>query len=456
MIPEPARAAYWPLAGTPEFDRKDGEWRARMLGWSQQTLERHVVRPWFPRSFDDRGGFHSELGHRWQRLPEGRRLLEYQARQTRTVARLALAGFDTSVLRPRALAALRYVRSAFWDREHGGMFTMIKPDGGPLLGASKHAHGAAYAMGAAAEVFRLTEEQEALDVALEIFGWLDEHLYDRENGGYHGWATRAGRPILTAADTPPEVSFRDRDHLGHGVGLKDANVHTDLLDALSVLVEVSGDVAVRRRVDELYDIVATRFATSVGAVHYLTDVALVPIPGLEQFGYPAQVGYRLCRAAAVTGRPMRAALDQARTIADHMLERALDSASHGIFEAGASVEPTGLSGHDLTVRTHPWWVQTETAQLLLTVSLEWPDELRYSSAFERLLGFLDRQLIDFRYGGLLRLPKGDRGRRQRLSAPDQKADQWKDASHEADMCLHSIRMLRGTAADAPLLAAVAA
>jgi hypothetical protein len=59
-------------------------------------------------------------------------------------------------------------------------------------------------------------------------------------------------------------------------------------------------------------------------------------------------------------------------------------------------------------------------------------------------------MFDSRNGGMLRQPLRESTFRQRLRSPAQKADQWKDASHETDMCLRGIRMLRGIPAKGPI------
>jgi hypothetical protein len=96
-------------------------------------------------------------------------------------------------------------------------------------------------------------------------------------------------------------------------------------------------------------------------------------------------------------------------------------------------------------------VQTEAAKLLLAVGLEEPQPGRYHDLFVRLLTVIDREFVDHRYGGWEMAARSDWPRRRRL--PGQglpKSDLWKDASHEADMYLATIRMLRGLPPSAPI------
>ena len=68
------------------------EWRLNQAAALRAGLTRNVIEPWFPRSVDQvDGGFLSSFDHRWRPLGRQDRLLEFQARQTRTAARLGIA-----------------------------------------------------------------------------------------------------------------------------------------------------------------------------------------------------------------------------------------------------------------------------------------------------------------------------------------------------------------------------
>ncbi|MGI8829338.1 MAG: hypothetical protein ACR2I5_06160, partial [Candidatus Limnocylindria bacterium] len=82
----------WPLAGSAEFEAGDQAWRAATADRLRRDLVGHVIGPWFPRSMDEQaGGFRCNLDRRWRATGDDSRTLEFEARQTRTVARLGLA-----------------------------------------------------------------------------------------------------------------------------------------------------------------------------------------------------------------------------------------------------------------------------------------------------------------------------------------------------------------------------
>jgi mannobiose 2-epimerase len=421
------------------------EWRSAHAAALRLGLTRNVIEPWFPRSIDRiDGGFLSGFDYRWRPYGAQERLLEFQARQTRTAARLGVA-LPTDKAWPDVTShGVRYLDQVMHDRVDGGWFALMTRDGQPLLGGTKHAHGTAYLISAGVEAFRLTGDALPLAIAHDAFSWLEGALHDADYGGYYGWATRSGKVIRGTADLPADLRGRDKDHLGHGIGLKDANVHSDLLEALTLLAGVSDQPLVATRLAEVYDVLLAHFITPSGAVHYLAHADLSPLPGLERYGYPLQSGHRLFGAAQLLGRSQAEAGSMATRMLDHVLAFGWDADRGGFVEAGPAAEPVTLAGTRLRVRKRPWWVQTEAVKLLLQFVVDDSAPPRYRDMFERELEVLAREFVDNRRGGWEMSARADWPRRLRLPGRGlPKADLWKDASHESDMYLMAIRMLRG-------------
>jgi mannobiose 2-epimerase len=416
------------------------EWRSKQAEALHRALIRHVAKPWFPRCVDRAdGGFLCDFDRRWRPIGPQHRLLEFQARQTRTAARMGTALPADASWAAIVRHGVRYLDEVMRDREHGGFFGLVDRSGRPQLAGTKHAHGVAYLIGAGAEAYRLTGEQLPLTIAREAFDWLDGALHDDEHGGYHGWATRDGRPILEQADLPAELAGGDTDPLGHPIGVKDANVHSDLLQGLTLLASVTNDTHVRRRLAEVYDVLAASFITAAGEVHYLLERDLRPVPGPELYGYPLQSGNRLIRAASALGRPESDARALAQRLLDHALAVAWTARGGGFIEQEAR-------------RVRPWWIQTEGAKLLLQIAIDEADPANpYLARYSELLAAIEREFVDHRHGGWEVLARSDWPLRSRLpwrGLP--KSDMWKDASHEADMYLAGIRVLTGLGPDAPI------
>jgi mannobiose 2-epimerase len=431
----------------------DGQtWRSDLAVGLRAGLARNVIAPWFPRSIDRRdGGFLSGFDHRWRPYGRQDRMLEFQARQTRTAARLGMALPTDESWTGTVRHGLAYLDGVMRDATDGGWFALVDRGGQPLLGATKHAHGTAYLIACGAEAYRFTGNEQALAMARAAFGWLDTTLHDEEHGGYDGWATRDGKVIRSKVDLPPDLDGRNDDHLGHGIGLKDANVHSDLLEAFALLAAVSDDARVKQRLSEVFDVLTSAFCTAQGAVHYLVGPDLRPVPGIERYGYPLQTGFRLLAAGAQLGRPASEVMAMARRMLDHVLEWGWDERRGGFVEGGPATEPRAVGGTSLTIRKRPWWVQTEGTKLLLRMALDEPSPGVYHDHLMRLVRVIESDFVDARNGGWDMSARSDWTWRRRLPGRGlPKGDLWKDASHEADMHLAAIRMLRGLGPDEPI------
>lgn len=96
----------------------------------EAVLRKHVLDVWFPACIDDeQGGFHQSFDRQWRRFGDDGRMLEFQARQTRSLAQLAEAYPGEPRWREYALHGLRYLRDIMWDGEHGGWYWRVGADG---------------------------------------------------------------------------------------------------------------------------------------------------------------------------------------------------------------------------------------------------------------------------------------------------------------------------------------
>lgn len=356
-------------------------------------------------------------------------MLEFQARQTRTAARLGLAFPSESRWKETALHGLTYLRDVMRDQRDGGWFWLVDRNGRPLHSGTKHAHSTAYLVGAAAQTYMLTGAPDALQMATDAFAWLDDAARDKQRGGYFGWVTRDGQPILSIESQPALVGLREP--LGTPIGLKDANVHSDLLQSFSELFDVWPDPAVGQRLAEVYRLITERFATGSGAMHFLLDPELSPVPAPIHYGYPLQSGARLRAAAQVIGADVNHATAMALRMLDYTLDHGWRDPEGGFMETDRAAR-------------RAWWVQAEGVKLLSFAVVATTNDSYYADRLTAMLAFIDRWLIDHEFGGWYPMPPQDRRRRARLLRTGlHKGDEWKDAAHEVDMYVYAIRLLRG-------------
>lgn len=290
---------------------------------------RDVLNAWFPRCIDaENGGFRSDFNHRWRPCGPQLRMLEFQARVTRTTAGIAmLPGFEN--YRDIAEHGFRYLKDTMWDHEYGGWFRLLDSTGAALESGSKHTHGASYALSACTAYYKLTANPDALDLAKHAFGWLDDKAHDRQHGGYFGLCDRNGRPILTV-DQNPRGGIRDA--MGIPVGLKDANTNGDMLQAVADLSQVFSDELLEKRLHEMFYIVRDRIFVPPGALHMHFQPDWTPVPDVTRYGQTVHAANILAKAASTLSFDSDLETQGViKSVVDTLLQYAWDDVKGGFF-----------------------------------------------------------------------------------------------------------------------------
>jgi mannobiose 2-epimerase len=329
-----------------------------------------------------------------------------------------------------------------WDGIKGGWFHRLDRSGQPLEAHTKHVHGAAYAIEACVAVHEATGDPAALRLARDGFEWLDRHSRDPEFGGYFGFLTHDNVVIRSPSDWTSESDTIDTE-----IGLKDANVHSDLLETFVQLYRAWPDATVAERLAEVLDIITDKMVVpSTGALHIFVTADWRPIPHLSRAGYQCQTAYRLTTVCGLTGDA-----EQLRRLAGQMLDHALRytrDPQGGFRYAGPGALPRILQGQDLLSRAKPWWVQMEALKALLAVGRLFPERAEYLRHFEELWEFIQRHLLDPEHDGMYSTALDDQqhwrrylGPRFAPAAATRKGDIWKDASHDGRALLYCVEHL---------------
>ncbi len=403
-----------------------------------------MIDVWFPRCVDRlRGGYDCDFDRRWRHRGPQHRLLEFQGRQMRTAARLALAFPEGDRFADFALHGLRYLRDVMWDRRYGGWYALMAADGTPLAGGTKHAHGTAYAAQGCAVVFQATGNLEARALAEEAFEWFDSRAHDDEHGGYHSWLTREGRVIRSAEEVPAGAGTGDP--VAESIGFRDVNVHGDWLEGLSEIVSILGTRGPAERLQEIAALFLDHITTPHGDVFFGFREDWSPLPQPQRFGYAFQIVERLISAAGVV--PMGDRLrERALAIGEHAFRHAARGDGGYVFFRAIHA-PDRLEGVSLVGRRRLWWVQLAALNALAIFAAAPGDEgERYHATLRNHWRFIKERLIDPVHGGFYPVVPQDLGRRGRLrrlgnSWELSKGNIWKDASHETDSLLPTLRLL---------------
>ncbi|MDO4575997.1 MAG: AGE family epimerase/isomerase [Planctomycetia bacterium] len=408
-----------------------------MKKWIDAELDRDL-RLWYPLSVDTQhGGYHSIIDRDWTLQPYETKGIVQQARMAWVAAEVALRRPEwRAELTPVALNGLRFLKDSMWDKKYGGFYWEVKADGTPLTDSNsemKHAYGISFAIYGLANVYRLTGDKDALNLAVETFRWLDKHGYDRKNGGYIEAFYRDGTPMLASpADRPDVVKGKTRELLG----CKSMNTHLHLLEAYTELYKVWKDDTLRARLEELLVIMRDKVTTWPGAMRQFFRADWTPAATFVSFGHDIECAYLMEEALEVLGRPEDAAtLKVCKDMVDHSLEFGFDYKYGGFFYDGATFGAPADT-------TKFWWVQAEGLNTLSRMYLRY-GETRYYRDFVLQWDFLSKHILDAEYGGWYPVtdadganPRGLDSRFSQVTRGLEKAHLWKTAYHEVRALLN--------------------
>ena len=325
-----------------------------------------------------------------------------------------------------------------WDQSLGGWYRCLNQSGDPLEGATKHGHGTAYAISACVACYDTTGDPECLELAKLAFSWLEEHAHDDKHGGYFVFYAREGKPILST-DQGHRPPGDNRDAIGTPIGCKDANTNSDLLKAFADLYRVWPDPLLRQRLEEVLCIVRDRLVVAPGLMHMYANPDWTPLPDVVRYGQILRTAIILLSASESLFGTLDSMTERiAKSMVDTMLRIAWDRDQGGFHLAGSSFGPLRLEDTVVFVRDKVWWAQADGLRALLAMARLHPDDrIDYASHFVRLWQYVKKYVIDAKRGGWLSagLDTNPEARKR------PKATVWKDASHEIEALLDSLRML---------------
>jgi mannobiose 2-epimerase len=272
----------------------------------------------------------------------------------------------------------RFLQEHFLDREHGGYYWKTDLTGQPI-NDRKILYGQAFVIYALVEYSRASGNREPLQQALALYQVLQQHAYDGVHGGWFEHFTRDWK-LITRPDSGVEVEV---------AGLKSANAHLHLMEALAELYQASGDAAVRKSLEEALRLNSTYFYpkdAGKSCFHRQPDWAEVTDPksaGLS-YGHNVEFAWLMIRAEQVLG--VRPSWDHFHALMRHALLHGFDYEHGGLYSRGMGDEPANQLDK-------VWWVQAEMVAALADVFRNRP-EADYSRALSLTLQFIRHHQAD--------------------------------------------------------------
>lgn len=312
-----------------------------------------------------------------------------------------------------ATRAKDYFVSHFIDKECGGVYWSLNPDGTPK-DTKKQTQAIGFAIYGLSEFTRATGDQDTLALALSLYHDIEDHAYDPENNGYIEALTRDWKPI-------GDMRLSDKDENAS----RTMNTHLHIIESYTNLL---------RCLNEQDDDNDELRASVVNLLHIFTDIIINRQTGhldlffndwwegkrnVESFGHDIEAAWLLHEAALVLGD----------VDIDDVVRRVAKAADEGVQPDGSMVyEHWKDTGRTDTQRQ--WWTLCENVIGHLDLYQYYGDHDALGVALN-CWDFIKRRIVDHEQGEWLWSVDAE-GRPNRK---DDKAGFWKGPYHNSRLCL---------------------
>lgn len=429
-------------------ENKTGSLQDRYFIEVDSVLDNAILSKWYPLCLDSlHGGFLPTINHQWEIIPPYNKMIVAQTRHAWTPAYVGLHYQDSELLKKVARHGFENLRSTMWDNEFGGFHDLVSRTGEVILEENnglKTAYGNSFGIYAAATYYEYSQNEAALELAMQAFQWLEKNSHDSIHGGYFQHLNREGRPL--------HLLMKDGKEMENGaVGLKDYNSSIHLLEAFSQLYKVHKNEMVKERLQEMFYIVRDTMVDRNGylRLYFQPDWTWVTyrdsLPEYRRshyhrdhvtFGHDVETAFLLMEAAHELGLgDDSTTLMLGKKMVDHALEKGWDEDNGGFYYEGI------YQNREMEIVTpgKSWWVTAEGLNALLMMHQYFPEEEKYWKAFEKLWQYTKTYQLDPENGGWY--PWGTDITPEAITML--KGQYWKASYHSARSMVNCLKMLKG-------------
>ncbi|MGN7359161.1 AGE family epimerase/isomerase [Paenibacillus sp. SAF-054] len=389
-------------------------WRTRL----NDELQGNILGFWMKHAPDDNhGGFFGVITTDLSVIPDADKSLVLNTRILWTFAAAYRLHGDDSYL-VTAKRAYAYILRHFVDQEYGGLYWMLHADG-TVSNDKKQVYGQAFAIYALSEYYRATQQEEALELAVSLFGMLEEHSYDPVHKGY---VEALSREWLQTGD----FSLSDKD-LNEK---KSMNTHLHVLEAYTNLLRVWPEERLKHQLAELIEVTLSHIVHPDQSRFLLFfDEAWRSKSGHISYGHDIEGSWLLVEAAEVLGDA--ALLERVKHTAIAMAEHAL---KEGVDPDGGMVNEADAGG--IVDDRKDWWPQAE-AMVGFYNAYQMTGDRKFRDASLRSWQFIERSIIDHEHGEWF----WNADREGRPNRDEPKVSAWKCPYHNGRACMEMLERL---------------
>ncbi|HVV04564.1 MAG TPA: AGE family epimerase/isomerase, partial [Puia sp.] len=361
-----------------------------------------LIDKYYPADIDTLyGGYLSTFSYDFKPVGPQDKMIVTQSRHIWSTSKAAQFYHDSSYI-AMARHGFYFLRDKMWDAQYGGFYSLVTR-AGAVKSKIKEAYGNAFAIYALSTYYAVSGDTAALNLAKTTFLWLEQHSHDPTYLGYFQHLERDGTPVVRATGTDSRSD----------VGYKDQNSSIHLLEAFTELYHVWPDPLVRRRLQEMLELIRDRIVTSRGYLQLFFTPDWRPVSfrdSSEQsilqhryldhvsFGHDVETAYLMQEASEALGlKDDKATMAMGKKMVDHALANGWDGVLGGFYDEGYYFKDK--PGCTIINKSKNWWAQAEGLNTLLIFSELYPhDQMHYKERWVKLWQYVQTYLIDHEHG----------------------------------------------------------
>lgn len=266
-----------------------------------------------------------------------------------------------------------FIREKLYDKEYGGTYWQIMPDGTPV-DSKKQIYAIAFTIYGLVEYYQVTRNQEALDLAISLFHDIEKHSFDNQNNGYYEAYSRTWG---AAGDI--RLSEKDED------APKTMNTHLHILEAYTTLYLAWNDEFLAKQLRNLTELFIGPFLNkSNGHFDLFFDDNWKCTSKLISYGHDIETAWLIEEAAkALADKVLVEKIQQLMIpVCDANLKEGIMADGSMIYE----------SEGDHFIRERHWWVQAE-AMVGFYNAYQYSGKTEYLQAVKNLWSFTKKYIV---------------------------------------------------------------
>lgn len=380
------------------------------------TELRSILHYWQQTIDDANGGFIGQVDYEEKKNINSPKGSVLNARILWSFSAACQLGEEKDYLR-LAKRAFDYFLQYFIDKEFGGVFWSIDHLGKPLE-TKKQIYAQAFALYAFAEYYKITKDEKAKQLAIELFELIEKYSFDAFHDGYFEAFTRGWNSIDDL-----RLSEKDANEK------KTMNTHLHILEAYSNLYSVWPDSFLQTKIKHLLGVFNDRIIDAQSSHLNLFFDEQWKVKGADiSYGHDIEASWLLQEAAeSIRDEEMIDKFKkQALRIADASFE-GLDKDGGLWYEYKRDEK--------LLVKEKHWWPQAEAVVGFVNAWQVSGDKRYYKAAIDSW-SFIQKYIVDKNHGEWYWGVKEDY-----TTMKEDKVGVWKCPYHNSRACVEVMRRL---------------